>query len=488
MKIDWHAIRDIAVALKRPAETLFALSRQHDPFYLGESRMRDAEWFAALYREYGFSRGVHIRRIHYRLISQREPVQLPGGGDYINTTVCQCVLGDAACSARYAGLVDARDFDDRRNPEPMLFLAEQVDKPSVDIIDESITDFDVLSSTGLFVELPRFVVPDSLPQPSLNISAPFQWPFHLEIWCEKSTVNDVLEPLGRRFGLNVQTGVGEISVTRCEQLVARAGDRPVRILYISDFDPAGQSMPVAAARKIEFFAMERDLDIQLHPVVLTYDQCVEYELPRTPLKETEIRAARFEARFGEGATELDALEALHPGELHRILEREISRFHDQDFADEWRGVRLEAQRTISEIEDEILERHAEATGELEQRRADLKSLADERLADLRRQVDERLADLRPVAEELMTDLRRQADQLVADTSAHNDAITEDFEAAAPAADDFEWPEPTAGWSDPLLDTTRDYVEQIDRYKTHQGKSTTRKRRKDHGTTRTGRAP
>ena len=201
-----------------------------------------------------------------------------------------------------------------------------------------------------------------------------------------------------------------------------------------------------------------------------------------PLKET-INAPRFEARFGEGATELDALEALHPGELHRILEREILRFHDQEFADRWRAARLEAQRTIGEIEDEILERHAEATDALEQRRADLKSLADERLADLRRQVNERLADLRPVAEEVMTDLRRQADQLMANSSAHNDAIREDLEAEAPDADEFEWPVPAAGWSDPLLDTTRNYIEQIDRYKSHQGKSTARKRRKDCGTTR-----
>jgi phage host-nuclease inhibitor protein Gam len=32
--------------------------------------------------------------------------------------------------------------------------------------------------------------------------------------------------------------------------------------------------------------------------------------------------------YGAGATELDALEALHPGELHRILVAEIERNYD----------------------------------------------------------------------------------------------------------------------------------------------------------------
>ena len=79
-------------------------------------------------------------------------------------------------------------------------------------------------------------------------------------------------------------------------------------------------MPVAVARKIEFEIRSNDLDIdiQVRPIILTHKQCKKYRLPRTPIKETERRAAHFEARFGEGATELDALEALHPGELHGI--------------------------------------------------------------------------------------------------------------------------------------------------------------------------
>jgi hypothetical protein len=48
----------------------------------------------------------------------------------------------------------------------------------------------------------------------------------------------------------------------------------------------------------------------------------------------------------------------------------------------------------------------------------------------------------------------------------------------PDLDEVEWPEPEAGDEDddPLFDSTRGYVEQIDRYKQHQGKPTERRPR------------
>lgn len=409
--------------------------------------MRDAEWFASLFREHGFSRGVQIRRVHYRLISQREPVLMPDGSDYENTEKCQNFLSDAASSARYAGLVDAADFDDRRNPAPMLFLAPPVDEPSVDVFE---ADEFSIRAPSISVSVSPGFVPDELPKPELCISAPCPSPYHVEIWCEKSTVNDVLVPIARRYGLNIQTAVGEMSVTICQKLVERAGSRPIRILYVSDFDPAGYGMPVAASRKIEFFAHKHEdetgikLDIQLHPVVLTHDQCEEYSLPRTPIKEGEHRAAKFEGRHGEGATELDALEALHPGELERILVAEIERFHSPDFEAEWDSVRGDTQSTVDEIESEIFERHAEETAALERRRADLEADTGEQVAELQRLVDERMADLRRLADERFTGLAQQAEQLAADVNVHNAGIEQDLVAEAPDADDFEWPEPSEG--------------------------------------------
>ncbi len=57
--------------------------------------------------------------------------------------------------------------------------------------------------------------------------------------------------------------------------------------------------------------LDLSVDVRVFPVVLTLDQVQYYQLPRTPIKETERRRGGFEGRYGEDAVELDALEALY---------------------------------------------------------------------------------------------------------------------------------------------------------------------------------
>jgi hypothetical protein len=85
-------------------------------------------------------------------------------------------------------------------------------------------------------------------------------------------------------------------------------------------------------------------------------------------------------------------------------------------------------------------------------------------------------DLRRLADERFGVLAQQGEQLAADVQEHNVAIEQDLEAEAPDPGEFDWPDPPEGWDDPLLDTSREYVEQVDRYKEHQGKKTARKAR------------
>ncbi|NIO70194.1 MAG: hypothetical protein GTN71_14490 [Anaerolineae bacterium] len=103
-------------------------------------------------------------------------------------------------------------------------------------------------------------------------------------------------------------------------------------------------MPVSVARKVEFFITDQDLDldVRLQPIALTLPQVKGYRLPRIPIKPSERRKAspstgsghRFENRFGRGAVELDALEALCPGKLAEITESAILDYYGEDLAAE----------------------------------------------------------------------------------------------------------------------------------------------------------
>jgi hypothetical protein len=267
-------LRDLAVEHDRPLETLFALERSNDPFLADSGyRLRGAHWFADLWRRLNLPFGVHTRRIHYRLVSLPSPIQMCDGRPYENTKICVSVLNVAVRDAIYLGLLPGGAIVDNKNPAPVEFLVEP--EPA-DIHTSAYFDHEfALSDYAGTLELPNLPsLPDlpDLPLAWLASRPKVAQRYHIEIWCEKSTINDVLLPLGSRHGVNIITGTGELSATACRNLVDRAekSSRAVRILYISDFDPAGLGMPVAIARKIEFELQKRglELDIQVRPAVL----------------------------------------------------------------------------------------------------------------------------------------------------------------------------------------------------------------------------
>jgi hypothetical protein len=352
--IDHARLKQLAKELDRPLETLYALSGSNDPFLADmPARRARAEWFAdTIWTGLDIASGAHLRRIFYQAISQDPPLTTLSGEPFINTEECWTELLNGSKDARYLGLIPARSLVDRRSAEPTIYLA-----------DEAAQEASAEAAAGGLVSGDEIIAAPKLMLPKLELYRPvIPQPYHVELWCEKSTMNDILLPLGEEYGVNVITGVGEQSHTRCEELIDRAlqSERPLRVLYISDFDPAGDSMPVAVARKVEFLLHreQHDLDVQLRPVVLTHDQTVRYRLPRTPIKASEKRAERFEGRFGEGATELDALEALHPGELERILRQEVERYYDTDLDDRIAAIADAAERDLDRVTAKVHRRHA----------------------------------------------------------------------------------------------------------------------------------
>jgi hypothetical protein len=406
---DYEGLKRIAYREDRSIESLIVLAPTNDPFYSGRPAGKDGgEWFAGLWKKHKIGHGVHLRRLHYLFMSTS--VLMRNSTPYKNSDDCwQGMLQDSK-AARYLHLVPTSAIVDRRNAEAIT-NSRETGEPFVEI------------ESGELEELP-----DDMPEPpqaALTIPEPTQR-YQIEIWAEKTTMNDILEPLAAKYDITLVTGMGELSITACNLFIDRAEQdgRPMRILYVSDSDDPGKRMPVSVARKIEFMIYDRspDLDVQVRAVVLTEEQIVEYALPRDT----------------EGRTELDALEALHPGELERILEREIARYYDNTLAK-----RISAKAKP------------------------VKTLLNNFNAEIHAQFADQIEGVRERYDDLLT--AEQDYRVAAETIWH--AIEERLNAEMPDTSGIKWPEPKAGDEDldPMFDSTRDYLDQIDCYKIFQGK-------------------
>jgi hypothetical protein len=132
-----------------------------------------------------------------------------------------------------------------------------------------------------------------------------------------------------------------------------------------------------------------ELEIEVHPVALSVEQVKKFDLPSTPLRETEKRADKWKAAFGVEQTEIDALAALRPELLRRLADAAIAPYFDYSLrtrADEARQEYVaELQRLLNEHESKValdaLARDAELLLKpLRKRMSEIEQRADEIIA------------------------------------------------------------------------------------------------------------
>ena len=259
---------------------LLVLARNNDPFFAGSpGDVEKAEWFASLWERLpdGTQR-AHIRRIHYLAFTLA--VAKPDGMPYENTDHDWTLLNIASKKARELGYVDPLAFDDRRNGEPLLFAPQGWREPwTGTLVDEA---------TWILPEVADLDFDATFPEASAYGFQydPADQPVRVVLLIEKSTMNDVLVPLCEELEVDLLAGAGFESITRAIGIITRAvaSRRPVRVFYVSDFDPAGVGMPVAAARHLEHrvACLDSDVDIKLTPIALNGGQVADFDLPRAP--------------------------------------------------------------------------------------------------------------------------------------------------------------------------------------------------------------
>ena len=450
---DEHKATAHALGVKRVAD-LCAQTPQSDPFYCGTpADHRDAEWFAHLLETIGLdgTRGIHLRRVHYRAdaLADDHHIRLPHEDRrYSNDRDAWKRLCTASKHARRLGLVDPEVFVDRRNPDPVIHRWPREHDPQIaaEIVASNGEPVTSLSLAHLPDAHRVLADLDALPanMPTVDVRGfdyrPADQPVLVEIWCEKTTMTDVLEPVARRVHANYVPASGTQSMTAAVALLRRVEqlDRPAHVLYVSDHDHAGRHMPVSVARDLQYWRDRLDITVPVtvDNLVLTADQVDEYRLPRDPER--------------GNSTELDALEALRPGELDRIVYQAAAAFVDHDLEYRLDDARAEAVSTgSSQWNDHIADLVAardELVAEVDEALADHRA----RLGQLANEIDDVVAPYR----HRLAELRRHAVELVA-------SFDPDLPDRPAAAD--------LGWLDGVLyDSRRGWLDQLDAYRAHKG--------------------
>lgn len=446
---DYKRIKSKAKDLGLTVPDLLALAPKNDPFYCGtKTELAKAHWFIDVWNKSGFTNGVHLRRVHYRLVTNPESVR-HDGKPYENTDTNWSYLCEAGKYARYLGLINPYAFEDRRNPDPQIrggaYPYDQTPQINFDpnwddwIIPRINTDL----GTDIYWDLPNPAVD------GYDYNGVEDQPYHLEVWVEKTTLESDIKPVCDQMGITYLAGPGFQSITRIVGMINRVKTygKPAVIFYISDFDPAGDAMPVAVARQIEYWShkLEAGVNIKLQPIALTRDQVIKYQLPRIPIKSSDLRRQNFEDRRGEGAVELDALEALHPGEVARTLKEAADPYRDLELENNLYNAEYQAIQDINWQWDAAIQNQSDKLWELKDQANEIYSKYRERLEALSQELNQELEPLTAEIEDLRQAVGYEIDGF-------NPGLPKRPEPRIETKNDWI-----------MFDTDRDYMDQIEAY-------------------------
>ncbi len=460
----------------RAAHRLLAMAATNDPFNKGTAGdFEKAEWFAGVYKAFGYH-GIHLRRLHYRMVHSKATLTLwDGETEYLNIERHWEKLQEASISARLLHVVDAHDFTEKRNKALPTLHQKGSGTPEVGYWVGAPDYRYTLPMAQDATDLPSVIGFTPYGPPTVEVGGydygPELQPNVIEIWSEAE--DSILHSLAHRFGINYVPGLGFASLTAIKTMLKRleASGVPGRILYVADFDPAGQAMPISVARHCQFACWELEElvgevapSIKVDNVAVTSEQVQRLGIPGIPIKETDTRRARFELQHGkQSAVEVEALEAIHPGELERILVERIKELRDADLPRRVEEARVEAHSRVTTATNEVLEEHRDDLEDIARRARELAERYRGLYANLGEEVAERYGRLARRFERHVTPLREELETIEAEIR----QALEDLDVDLPELPEGEVEEDDGRiW---LFDSGRGFVEQTEHFRKTQGK-------------------
>ena len=239
----------------------------------------------ALYREQGYR--LTLRQLYYQMVAR----------DLIpNTVRSYSSIGDLVSNGRLAGVIDWDMIEDR------------VRVPAINSHWESPAQ--ILEAAASSYYRDRWAGQEN----------------HVEVWCEKDAVSNILEPVCRKWDVVFMANRGYSSQSAMYEAynrlaAAQSDGKENWIIYFGDHDPSGIDMTRDIIDRMGLFLEGQGSRFEgVQRIALNLDQVLEYRPPENPAKTTDSRYASYAAKFGESSWELDALE---PSTLAKLAEEAI---------------------------------------------------------------------------------------------------------------------------------------------------------------------
>jgi len=309
---------------------LLVLSPKHDPFNETRANRVAAEWFVEQVNRLKPYGEVHLRGMYYRCVAVGD-VRLPDGKPFVGSHPNSQFVEAAGKYARHLGLISFSRIVDERAAPPELYVSDEKHPvASAEPIPRELTVFGYINPAPILPPLEDFI-------PTISTSAPElpRQPFRICLIGEKTSLGEVLRPIAEEVRGEMLLATGEVSEAAVFGICSRAAadKRRLRLLYFSDFDPAGWQMPISVARKLQAHIHREfhDLDVRLIRVALTVEQVIEFDLPDSPIKPGEKRAKAWLRKWGRQQVEIDALAALRPDVLDQIARNAVAHYFDPTY-------------------------------------------------------------------------------------------------------------------------------------------------------------
>ena len=143
-------------------------------------------------------------------------------------------------------------------------------------------------------------------------------PDYVEVWCESRSIAGVIQGETERYAVPLYPAGGFVSLTLAheasENIRHEAKGRPVHVLYVGDFDPAGVLIDKKIEEELRLHLP--DHEIKFHRIAITREQIDLMSLPTKPPKDSR-------GGFSGGTVEAEAMPA---GVMRDLLREKIETF------------------------------------------------------------------------------------------------------------------------------------------------------------------